>query len=148
MNLDKAIHIAVKAHAGQTRKNGTPYVLHPLRLMFKQASEEAMITAVLHDVVEDTDITIDDLKQHGFPETVLIALELLTHDDDIPYEGYIERITTNALARAVKLADLEDNMNVCELPDVTQKDLERTAKYYKAWANLKHVGKTIDLLLN
>lgn len=135
--MDKAIQIAVQAHAGQMRKNGTPYILHPLRLMFKQESEELMTLAVLHDVVEDTAITIEDLQQEGFPETVIKALKLLTHDDDTPYETYIEQIASNPMARAVKLADLEDNMNLRELPEITQHDLERTAKYHKAWKRLR-----------
>jgi (p)ppGpp synthase/HD superfamily hydrolase len=137
-DLHAAIEIAAKAHRGQTRKNGSPYVLHPLRVMMRQSSEEAMIVAVLHDVVEDTDVSMEDLKTAGFAPAVIEALKLLTHAEEVPYEEYVDAIASNALARAVKLADLEDNMNLSEIPEVTEKDLARAAKYHRAWQRLQH----------
>ncbi len=134
--LDNAIQIAARAHAGQTRRNGTPYVLHPIRVMLRQQDPEAMIAGVLHDVVEDTDVTLEDLQREGFSEGVLAAIRLLTHEDDVPYADYVRAIADDPIAHAVKLADLEDNMNVRELPSVTDRDLTRMAKYHKAWQTL------------
>ncbi len=141
-NLEKAIAIAVKAHAGQTRKNGTPYILHPLRVMFRTTSEDVMTAAVLHDVVEDTEVTLEDLKAEGFSEVVLEALALLTHDDRTPYPKYVKALSTNAIARKVKLSDLMDNMNLKELPAVREKDLERMKKYHEAYKTLQAIEQT------
>lgn len=135
-DLQRAIEIAVAAHRGQVRKGGTPYILHPLRLMLAVESDEERIAAVLHDVVEDTEVTLRDLAQEGFSAAVLDALSLLTHDDDQDYMDYIEEIKTNPLARAVKLADLKDNTNVFELPEIRPRDLERFAKYHRAFCLL------------
>lgn len=134
--LTEAIDIAVAAHRGQKRRGGTPYILHPMRVMFRQKCEEAMIVAVLHDVVEDTEVTICDLEQAGFSSQILKAIELLTHEDEVPYSDYVKLIALNELARSVKVADLEDNMNVRELPELEEKDLERMVKYHKAWIDL------------
>lgn len=136
--LERAIQIAANAHAGQTRKDGSPYILHPLRLMLKMDSDEARIVAILHDVVEDTDISFEDLRREGFPESVLEALRLLTHDKDTPYEEYVEWIKPHPLARKVKLADLEDNFDIRCLTGIEEKDLQRIKKYHRAWTILKH----------
>jgi len=136
--LPRAIQIASAAHAGQRRKNGSPYILHPIRVMLAQDSTEGMILGVLHDVIEDTPTTLDDLRQCGF-DAILSALALLTHTDDIPYEEYIQRIGRHALASRVKLADLEDNMDVKQLPSVQEGDLRRTSKYHKAWVTLRSI---------
>lgn len=135
--LDKAIQIAVKAHAGQTRKNGDPYILHPIRVMLRLETETERIIGILHDVVEDTDVTFERLAEEGFGEHILSALKRLTHAKEVPYEDYVDQIATNPLARAAKLADLEDNMNLRELPELTEKDLAREAKYHRAWQRLK-----------
>ena len=137
-HLEQAIALAVQAHAGQEDKTGKPYVLHPLRLMMAMETEEEMITAVLHDVIEDTSVTLKELKSSGYPEPVLHALALLTHDTVvIPYEEYIAAIKANALARRVKLADLAHNMDVRRLPaPLTTKDWGRLEKYHRAWEML------------
>jgi len=135
-NLSRAIVIAATAHQEQRRKDGSPYVLHPLRLMFRMKSEAERITAVLHDVVEDTDWTLEGLREEGFSEEVLEALDCLTHPRGEPYEAYIERVAANAMARLVKIADLEDNLNLRELPQVSPRDLERSAKYHRHWRRL------------
>ena len=96
--LERAIEIAVSAHKDQIDKAGKPYILHPLRLMFKMQSENEMIAAVLHDVVEDTDWTIEKLEAEGFNEEVITAVKLLTHDKKVPYKKYIEAIKTNKIA--------------------------------------------------
>jgi (p)ppGpp synthase/HD superfamily hydrolase len=104
--VEKAIALAVEAHAGEVDKQGKPYILHPLHLMMQMETAEEMITAVLHDVVEDTPTTLEDLRQQGFPEAVLEALALLTHDTaSTSYKEYVAAVKPNPLARKVKLAD-------------------------------------------
>lgn len=140
-DLQRALEIAVTAHKGQVQKSGAPYVLHPLRLMFLVDSEEEQIAAVLHDVVEDTHWELAELKSEGFSQVVLDALDCLTHQDGVDYKSYIEKVASNSVARAVKLADLRDNMNVIRLPEMNQQALDRIEKYHKAWLRL---GGTID----
>jgi (p)ppGpp synthase/HD superfamily hydrolase len=132
--LERAIEIAVRAHHGQVGKDGLPYVLHPLRIMARMETVEEQIVAALHDVVEDSEITLEDLRREGFSEYALEAIALLTHDKEkVPYEDYVRRIKPHALARKVKLGDLEDNSNLRRLARVQEKDLERVKKYHRAW---------------
>ncbi len=135
--LARAIEIAAAAHATQVDKGGAPYVLHPLRMMMKQTTEAAMIAAVLHDVVEDTPWTLAKLRAEGFPEKVLEAVACLTKREGEDYAAFIARAGANPIARAVKLADLEDNMDLRRIPDPLQKDLDRLAKYRRSWETLK-----------
>lgn len=135
--LQRAIEIAVSAHRGQIRRNGLPYILHPMRVMLRQKDEESMIAAILHDVVEDTDVTHADLEKEGFTPHVLDAVRRLTHEEDVSYGDYIESVAGNSIARAVKLADLEDNMQLAEISEVSEKDCERLRKYHVAWRHLK-----------
>lgn len=135
-NLDTALAIAIQAHAGQVDKAGQPYILHPLRLMFQMATEEEMITAVLHDVVEDSDVTLDALRQAGFSEKLITAVAAVSRQDDETYEEFIRRLRPNALAAKVKLADLTDNMDARRLKTITPKDLARIEKYHHAWIAL------------
>ena len=134
--LDRAIELAKQHHEGQTDKAGKPYIEHPLRVMNQVESEEEKIVAVLHDIVEDTDISLDDLRSEGFSEEVVSAVECLTKQDGENYDSYIERISFNPLAVKIKLADLEDNSDLTRLPEVTDKDLERIEKYDKALEKL------------
>jgi (p)ppGpp synthase/HD superfamily hydrolase len=141
-NLDEAILLAVKAHHGQTDRSGEPYILHPLRLMFRQNSTATRIAAVLHDVVEDTPVTFEQLADAGFSEEILDAVALLTHDPKDSYEEYVARIKTNPVARAVKLADLEDNMRLERIGgEPTEKDWLRLQKYHRAWKELRSCPK-------
>lgn len=140
-NLARALVIATAAHERQTRKDGSPYVLHPLRLMFAVEGEAAKILAVLHDVVEDTDWTLEGLAREGFADEILEALDLLTHRDEDSYDAYIAKIAANPLARKVKLADLEDNLDLKQLPKLMPKDLERTAKYHRHWTQLRAIER-------
>ncbi len=135
-DIQRAIEIAVSAHKGQQQRNGLPYVLHPLKLMFAVSSVEAKISAVLHDVVEDSTWELEDLRNEGFPESIIQAVDCLTHRVGEEYEAYIERVSGNDIAREVKLADLTDNMNVCRIPDLKQRDLTRLERYHKAWLRL------------
>jgi (p)ppGpp synthase/HD superfamily hydrolase len=136
--LEKAIAVALKAHEGKLDKSGKPYILHPLHLMMQMDTDEAQITAVLHDVVEDSDMTLDDLARTGFSRDVLDALELLTHDkENVLYQDYIIGISSNDLARKVKLADLAHNMDQSRLPTpLTVRDEERLQRYQLAWETL------------
>ena len=136
--LENAIQIALKAHSGQKDKAGAPYILHPLRLMMKMKTEPEQITAVLHDVVEDSGVSLDDLREAGMPDEVVEAVDRLSRRDGEAYEDFILRLKPNALARRVKLADLEDNMDLARLSRVTQKDRDRLAKYEIARAVLEN----------
>jgi len=131
-SLEKAIRIAAQAHEGQRDKAGAPYILHPLRVMMKMATEAEQITAVLHDVVEDTDWTMERLRQEGFLGEILAALDCLTRKNGEEYEKFIERVKRNPLAVKVKIADLEDNLDVSRLKEVTDADAKRLEKYKQA----------------
>lgn len=135
--LTRAILLAAKAHDGQTDKGGNPYILHPIRLASKANTTEESIVAVLHDVVEDSSITLFDLKNEGFSATIIEALDYLTRRADESYEGFIKRIKLNSLATKVKLLDLEDNCDVSRIPHMTDGDKARIDKYKKAIAELK-----------
>ena len=136
--LERAISVALRAHEGVLDKSGQPYILHPLHLMMQMETEDAQITAVLHDVVEDSDISLQDLADMGFSPRVIEALALLTHDSDAhSYAEYIDRINGNALARQIKLADLQHNMDARRLPaPLSERDWERLQKYRLAWDKL------------
>jgi (p)ppGpp synthase/HD superfamily hydrolase len=143
--LEDAITLAMEAHRGQKDKVGEPYILHPLRVMFRvgwDAPEAARIAAVLHDVVEDSPIQLRDLRRLGYSEDVLAAVELLSRRPEDSYEQFIERVLPNSIARRVKRANLEDNMELRRLPTVTAKDLERLARYRSAWARIVAADQT------
>jgi len=137
--LSRAIEIAASAHATQVDKGGAPYVLHPLRMMMKQTTEAAMIVAVLHDVVEDTPWTLEKLRAEGFSEDVLEAVACLTKRKGEDYADFIARAGVNPIARQVKLADLEDNMDLRRIPEPGEKDFKRLAKYRLSWETLKRM---------
>ena len=132
----KALKISFEAHKNQTDKSGLPYVYHPFHLAEQMETEETAVTALLHDVVEDTEITLEDIKNAGFPESVVSALALMTHDKSVPYKEYIARIKKDPVARAVKLADLKHNSDLSRLDEVGEKDLEILKKYEEAIAFL------------
>lgn len=142
--LEDAIAIAAQAHKGQTDKAGSTYILHPIRMMMKMKTESEMMTAILHDVVEDTDWTIEKLRTQGFSEEVLAALECVTNREGEDYDQFIERAGTNPIARKVKIADLEDNMDVKRLETLTDKDATRIAKYLQAWSLLNSKDNDFD----
>jgi (p)ppGpp synthase/HD superfamily hydrolase len=138
--LEDAIVLAVDAHKGQMDKSGKPYILHPLQVMFRCEREAERIVAVLHDVVEDTGRTFDDLRKLGYSEEVVAALDCVTKREGESYEDFVERAAVNPIARRVKIADLEENMDVRRLPGFNAKDLERMGKYLTAWKRLKQGG--------
>lgn len=135
--IERAIAVALEAHAGQVDRYDRPYILHPLALMTAVEGEPAQMAAALHDVVEDSAITLDDLRAEGFPAEVLEAVRLLTHDKERQsYEDYVRAIRPNRLARQVKLADLQHNMDIRRMSAVTPEDAPRLEKYRRAWAIL------------
>jgi len=116
---------------------GAPYILHPLRMMFRFKSETEMIVAVLHDVIEDNpDWDFDRLRQEGFSEEIIQAVDHLTRQEQETYEEFVVRSSENPLARRVKLADLEDNMDLKRLNRLTEQDQARLARYHRAWLRL------------
>ena len=129
---NRAMQIAYRAHHGQTDRSGVPYVFHPFHLAEQMETEETTVAALLHDVAEDTELTLDDLRETGIPERVLEALALLTHDPAVPYLEYVARLKDNEIARAVKLADLKHNSDLTRLNRVGPRDLERVEKYRRA----------------
>lgn len=132
--LELAIQIAIEAHAGQKDKAGNEYILHCLRVMLKMDTTEEMIAAVLHDVVEDSPLSVNDLETSGFSPKVLEAVDLLTKDvENESYEQSIEKVKKSPLAVKIKLADLEDNMDTKRISNMTQEDIDRLEKYHKAW---------------
>lgn len=131
--LEKAIKIAVQAHTGQIEKNGQPYILHPLRVMQRVHTEEEKIVAVLHDVIEDTPRTPAVLAKRGFSKQLLDALDCVTIRKGERYQAVIRRAGTNPIARRVKLADLEDNMDIQRLPQINASDRKRLNKYLRAY---------------
>jgi (p)ppGpp synthase/HD superfamily hydrolase len=137
-DLETAIGIAVDAHRGQKDRAGAPYILHPLRLMFRVQTEAERMAAVLHDVVEDTEWTLDALREHGFPDEVVRAVDHLTRREGESYEEFVTRSAAHPVARRVKLADLEDNMDVRRTGTLTEDDIERLGRYLRAWRRLSH----------
>lgn len=137
-----AREIAERAHSGQVDKAGRPYIEHPAAVAEKVTvwldTDDAVAAAWLHDVVEDTPTTFEDLKGLGVNDAVIEALRLLTHDKSVPYFDYVRALKANSIARAVKMADLVHNMNLERLPKITDVDLERCQKYSKA----------MDILMN
>jgi (p)ppGpp synthase/HD superfamily hydrolase len=111
MNIEEAIRIAATAHDGQHDKGGKPYILHPIRVMLQLSDEDDQIVAVLHDVVEDTDVTLDYLKQLGLKPDIIDAIDCMTHRDNESYKEYLKRVKSNPISKRVKLADITDNMS-------------------------------------
>jgi (p)ppGpp synthase/HD superfamily hydrolase len=138
--VEDAVSIAARAHRGQKDKAGAPYLLHPLRMMLRMDTEAAMMAAVLHDVVEDTEWTLERLREAGFSDEVLEAVDCLTHREGESYQQFVERVRTNPIARQIKIADLEDNMNVRRMDQLGPRDLERLEKYHRAWRVLTGEG--------
>ena len=134
--IEKSLEIALKAYAGQTDKAGKTYILHPLRLMAQMETEEEMSVALLHDVIEDSDITAEDLLNSGIPPGVVNAVQSLTKTKGESYEEFIERVLKNKLATKIKKSDIEDNINILRLNSVNEKDLQRIARYHRAWQQI------------
>lgn len=139
--LERAIAIALTAHAGQVDKVGAPYILHPLRLMLRVSTTDEQIVAVLHDVVEDSTVTLADLRNEGFSPVIIAALDCLTHRAEVDYAAYVAHLSENPLARRVKLADLADNMDIRRLDTLDPKALARLERYHQAWVFLNRINE-------
>lgn len=131
--LEKALEIAINAHKGQVDKAGAAYVFHPIRVAQRCETEEEKIVALLHDTIEDTNVTENYLLEQGFSRTIVDAVLGVTRKDDETYEEFIRRCALNPLSRIVKLYDLEDNMDIRRLKEVTEKDRDRLNKYLRAY---------------
>jgi hypothetical protein len=134
--LDAAVALACRVHAGQVDKSGKPYILHPLRLMLKFEDVDEQVVSVLHDVVEDGDVTLEELRELGVSSAAVAAIDCLSKREGELYEDFIARIKPNDLARRVKIADIRDNLDLTRLPQVSDKDLQRVAKYHRALREL------------
>lgn len=128
----QAMKLCYEAHQGQVDKSGIPYVFHPIHVAEQMSDEATTIVALLHDVVEDTDYTLDDLTRMGFDDTVTDALALLTHKKGVPYLEYVAKLKNNPIARAVKLADLRHNSDLSRLDEMDEKAESRLEKYKAA----------------
>ena len=140
--LDKAIRLAADAFEGKFDKGGQPYILHCLHVMRtvcpNQDDHELMCIAVMHDLVEDTDITLKDLYDMGFSERVVSGVACMTHMNGEDYmDVYIRRVALNPDAKRVKIADLKHNSDLTRQPNLREKDLRRIEKYHRAYAYLK-----------
>ena len=128
-----ALELAVEKHKNQTDKAGNPYILHPLHVMENVNSKEGKIVAILHDIIEDTDITENYLLKIGLSKRIVDAVVALTRSEDMDYQEYIKNLSSNPLEKEVKLADLEHNMDLKRLPTLEEKDIERNRKYQIAY---------------
>jgi (p)ppGpp synthase/HD superfamily hydrolase len=134
--VEDAIKLAIEKHHGQTDKAGEPYILHPLRVMAQMQTEAEQIVAVLHDVVEDSDVTLETLRGMGYSEEVVTAIDHLSRRKNESYEQFIQRIKPHPLAVRVKLADLRDNMDIRRNATLDEKALKRFKRYRNAWFEL------------
>lgn len=140
MTLATAISIAIEAHAGQSDKYGAPYIKHVMRVMELGKTEDEKIVGVLHDVVEDTSWTFEQLTAKGLAPHQLEALRCVTKlSDDEDYDHFIDRIIPNRLACLVKINDLTDNMDIRRIPEITEKDIPRLNKYLRAYNKIAAV---------
>ncbi len=133
-----ASKIAYKAHEGQTDKAGVPYIFHPIHIAEQMDSEESCVVALLHDVIEDSDITLEILSKY-FDDDIIAALRVLTKKENDDYVMYIKRVKTNKLATKVKIKDLEHNRDLTRLDEVTDKDRKRSMKYWEAIRYLEDI---------
>lgn len=136
MNLEKAIEIAKIAHEGQVDKLGECYIKHCIRVMDAGTNDNEKIVGILHDVVEDTNITLEDLKNAGFDEAVIEAIDAITRRENETYSSYIDRVSTNQIATVVKLNDLKDNLNLLRFIEVKSEHLSLLNRYIIAYKEL------------
>ena len=135
--IETSLHIALRAYAGKTDKAGREYILHPLRVMAKMETDLERSAALLHDVIEDSEITAEDLLAAGIPAEVVEAVQFLTKRENEEYQDFVARAKKNKLAANVKIADIEDNIDVLRLTSLDERDLARIKKYHSAWRFLK-----------
>ena len=143
--LDKMLVIATNAHHGQFDKGGNPYILHPLKVMhyLKSDDEELMCMALGHDVIEDTNVTYKDLRDAGISERVINGIRALTKQPGQTYDEYKEGVFANVDAMRVKMADLRHNTDIRRLKGVSDKDIQRIAKYQKFYLEIRTKLETL-----
>lgn len=140
--IERALERALEAHRGQQDRAGAPYILHPLHLMFQCLDDpEAMVVALLHDTVEDSPLTLDDLRADGFPPAVVDAVDALTRREEESYEAFVARAGANTIARRVKRADIAHNMDLRRLEELRPNDVERLQRYHRALKQLSDAGR-------
>ena len=140
MDIERAIQIAVEAHAGVKDKGGKAYILHPISVMMRCETDEEKTVAILHDVVEDTDWTFEALQEEGFSEKIIEALKTVTkHTEDEDYDEFIQRSLKNNIGRKVKIADLRENLDVTRIGELTDRDIKRINKYKRALSVLTKI---------
>lgn len=144
--FDKAMFIAAREHLGVRDKGGHAYILHPMRIAMRlrTSDEELMSIAILHDVIEDSKLTFEDLKAEGFSDRVIAALKLLTHQKGVSYDDYIDNMRGNRDALRVKREDLRDNSDITRLKGVREKDFERMNKYIRSFAKVEAYLKELE----
>ena len=144
--FDKAIYIAAREHLGVKDKGGNAYILHPMRIAMRLRTndEELMSIAILHDVIEDSKLTFEDLLNEGFSERVVAGLRLLTHQKGVSYDDYIDAMRGNRDALRVKREDLRDNSDITRLKGVTEKDLKRMEKYQRSFIKVEQYLKELE----
>lgn len=137
---DHALRIAIRVHDGQKDISGREYIMHPIRVAERCKEPKAKIVALLHDTIEDTDVTPEYLRSEGFPEEIISAVLSVTKQEGESYEDFVYKASENAIGREVKIADLEDNMDVRRLKEITDEDVTRLRKYLRAWQYLIKLG--------
>jgi (p)ppGpp synthase/HD superfamily hydrolase len=139
-DLTTAIKIACEVHANQKDKAGEPYILHPLRLMQRLKGKETMMVAILHDVIEDSQLDLGFLEAEGFDKRIVNAVDAITKRTNESYQDFIERLSINEMAVKVKIEDIKDNLDLTRLSSVDEKDMERIKRYHKALIFLEKIG--------
>lgn len=131
-HLEKAMEIAFKFHKGQKDKGGNPYILHPIAVMMAVKTIKEKIVAILHDIVEDTKVTLEYLRKEGFDEEIVLAVDALTRRNEETYDEFLYRIKQNELATRVKIEDIKQNMDLTRIPNPNKNDISRVKKYRRA----------------
>ena len=134
--LNRALRIAIQAHEGQKDKSGCEYVLHPMRVAERCNDPKEKIIALLHDTIEDTEVTAEYLRTQGFPEDIVEGVLSVTKREGESYEDFVRRAAKNPLGKGVKRADLVDNMDIRRLKEITDDDVARLRRYLRAWHSL------------
>lgn len=148
--LEDAIILAANAHKGQKDRNDEPYIMHPVRVMAQLWGHDERMVAILHDVIEDTPVTLDDLRKAGYPDRIIEAVDAISRRKAAgeSFSQYIQRVKTNPLATKVKIADLKDNSNLDRLPKVEAFDLKRLDRYNRALQYLINRYESPDILID
>ena len=138
--FDLALKIAIQAHKEQKDKSGREYIMHPIRVAERCKDPRAKIVALLHDTIEDTGVTAEFLRSEGFPDEIISGVLSVTKQEGEDYNAFVARASENPIGREVKIADLEDNMDIKRLHEITDEDVARLRKYLRAWQYLINLG--------